>query len=409
MKTEVLIIGGGIAGLALANLLGKSGLNIGLVEQRNFPVPENSKYYGRTAALMGTSVNILKALDVWDDLQGRTAPLKTMRIIDDGNPNISPVQIDFPANDIGLNSFGHNIPNNMLHAALAESVMEIPNISLITPTKLENYEQQGPYILAKLEDGRQIKTNLIVGADGRNSKVREIANIKTRDNEYNQSAITCLIEHTKPHHSTSTEHHRPGGPFTTVPMLDQDGKHVSSIVWVEDTKDADKFITLDKPYFEQALQKRTRNALGEVKLASNPECWPLKGLIAEKIIAKRTALIAEAAHVMSPIGAQGLNLSLRDVATLAETLIDTARMGEDIGGDLTLSHYSKRRHIDMQTRFIGVDNYNRIVSNNLGFLRGLRRNGLKTLKTIPAFKNIAMQQVLTTTMDEGRLMRGESL
>ena len=408
MKTEVLIIGGGIAGLALALLLGKNGMNIAVVEPRPLIFNHKEKRYGRTAALMGGSINILKSLGIWEDIGGITAPLQTMRIIDDSNPNAKITQIDFPATEIGRDSFGHNIPNMMLHAKLADEIKNIPSIRLYE-SKLENYTVLENGVTATLENGEEIFTSLLVGADGKNSKVRDLAGIKHQENNYGQSAITCLIEHSKPHLNISTEHHRTGGPFTTVPMPDKDGKHYSSIVWVEKTEDSEKFIKLDKAAFEKALQTRTRNALGEVKLASDPESWPLIAIIADKITAPRTALIAEAAHAMSPIGAQGLNLSLRDVATLSEIIIDALRLGEDIGSANTLNLYAKRRHFDMTTRYHGVDRYNRIVSNNIGFLRSLRKAGLKTLQSVPAFKNLAMQHGLQPTLDDSRLMRGEAL
>lgn len=409
MKTEVLIAGGGIAGLALGCFLAETGLNIGIIEPRNLPMEENTEHYGRTAALMGPSVNILKSLGLWEELESRTAPLETMRIIDDSNPNIEPVKIDFPAHDIGLENFGHNIPNMMLHTALAQKISSYKNVALHIPTKLENYKIDGSKIFVTLDNSDEIETSLLVGADGRNSKVRNIAGIEIKESAYNQSAITCLVEHTLPHENISTEHHRTGGPFTTVPMPDKEGKYYSSIVWVEKTEDADKYIALDKASFEKAIEERSLNALGKIKLASTPESWPLKGVIADQITAPRVALIAEAAHVMSPIGAQGLNLSLRDVSTLAETIIDAARLGEDIGNENTLSRYEKRRRLDMQTRFKGVDGYNKIVSNNVGLLRGIRRGGLKTLDAIPAFKNLVMEQSLTPSLDEGRLARGEAL
>ncbi|HPF79015.1 MAG TPA: FAD-dependent monooxygenase [Alphaproteobacteria bacterium] len=409
MKTEVLIIGGGIAGLSLATLLGKAGLSAIVVEQRNFPIPNKIELYGRTAALMGGSINILKALGVWDDIKSRTAPLKTMRIIDDSNPNIDPVQIDFPATEIGKDSYGQNIPNNMLHQILAETVEKLPTVTLLQLKTLEKFTHDTHGVTALLDDGMEITANLIVGADGRNSKVREQAGIGAKEKIYDQKAITVVVEHSKSHNFISTEHHRPGGPFTTVPMPDQDGKHHSAIVWVEKADDADEYIKMDKSSMENAIKIRSRGALGNIKLIGSPQCWPLKGIIADKITAARLALIAEAAHVMSPIGAQGLNLSLRDVASLAEVLIDAARLGEDIGGEMVTARYAKRHHIDMTSRFLGVDSYNRIVSNNIGFLRGIRRAGLKTLQTIPAFKHFAMHQGLSPAMDEGRLMRGEKL
>jgi 2-octaprenyl-6-methoxyphenol hydroxylase len=408
MKTEVLIAGGGIAGLSLAVLLGKAGLSITVIEPHQLVFTNIEKHFGRTAALMGGSINVLKALGIWGELEKQTAPLQVMRIIDDSKPNHEPVTIDFAASEAGYDSFGYNIPNLMLHEKLAHQIDDIENIRIIQ-AKLETIQVKPNTITAKLDNGEVVETTLLVGADGKKSVVRALAGIKTKENNYRQSAITCLIEHSKPHGNISTEHHRPGGPFTTVPMPDKNGKHLSSVVWVEKEEDAENYLRLDKGAFEKALQKRTRNALGEIKLASDPECWPLKGIIADKITAPRIALIAEAAHAMSPIGAQGLNLSLRDVASLSEVIIDARRLGEDIGKQTILEKYAKRRHLDIVSRYYGVDSYNRIVSNNLGFLRELRKAGLKTLKTVPAFKNIAMHQGLQPANDEGRIMRGESL
>ncbi len=410
MKTEALIIGGGVAGLSLACLLAQAGLKCAIVEPNNFPILEREDHSGRTAALMGSSINVLKAIGVWDYIQKNTAPLEIMRIIDDSNPNIEPVQVDFPASEINQENYGHNTPNLMLHALLAEKSQKSKNIEIIHGAKLQTINHLTNGVEATLDNGETIMASLIIGADGRNSAVRNLSGIETRTSNYDQSAITLLINHTKSHENISTEHHRTGGPFTTVPMPDTaEAIHQSSVVWVEKTDDAETFMALDKGSLENALQTRTRDALGRITLASTPEAWPLKGIIAEKIIAPRTALIAEAAHVMSPIGAQGLNLSLRDVATLAETLTDAARLGEDIGNELVLNRYAKRRSLDMNSRFYGVDKYNRIVSNNIGFIRDLRRTGLKSLKAIPMLKHLAMEQGLKPTMDEGRLIRGEVL
>lgn len=409
MKTEVLIIGGGIAGLALGCFLGQSGLKVAIIEPRNLPLEEKEEHFGRTAALMGASVNILKSLGIWDELAVRTASLDQMRIIDDSNPEIEPVQIDFPASEIKKENFGHNIPNFMLHVALAQKILTMDNVELLIPHKLETYKEANNKITATLDNDKEVEAKLIIGADGRYSHVRKLAGIDYKENDYGQSAITCLIEHSLPHQNISTEHHRTGGPFTTVPMPDQNDKHYSSIVWAEKTQDADKYMTLEKSLFERAIKERSLNALGEVKLASTPECWPLKGIIAKSFTAPRVMLIAEAAHAMSPIGAQGLNLSLRDVATAAETIIDAARLGQDMGNAQVLSAYEKRRNIDIQSRFTGVDGYNRVVANNIGLLRGIRRAGLKTLKSVPTLKSFVMEKSLSPALDEGRLARGEEL
>ena len=201
---------------------------------------------------MGPSVNILKAAQIWEELESQTAPLKTMRIIDDSAPNRDPVEIDFHAHEIGKDSFGHNIPNHLLQRTLIEKAGSCPYITFLSPAGLLDLEEKPVGIEATLDNGKTISAAICVGADGRNSKTRALANIAVSETDYGQSAITCLIGHSKPHHNVSTEHHRPGGPFTMVPMLDRNGAHYSSIVWVEKTPDTEKFMRLDKSGFEQA-------------------------------------------------------------------------------------------------------------------------------------------------------------
>lgn len=394
MKTEVLIIGGGIAGLSLALSLGKLDVPVALVEAFDLNKKPKTMHFGRTAALMGNSVDLLESFGVWQKITDQTAPLETMRIIDDGNPKLDPVILTFHANEIGQKEFGRNVPNMMLQIMLLEEVKKCKSVTLISPDKLREFDANSSNIVATLESGKEIKAKLLIGADGKKSKTRDLAGIKFKENQYEQSAITCLFHHSKPHENTSTEHHRAGGPFTTVPMPDQDAKHCSSLVWVEKTIDAEKFMALNKKSFEHALQKRTRDTLGEITLASNPESWPLSATLAERFTAPRIALIAEAAHAMSPIGAQGLNLSLRDVSQLSDTICNALQLGEDIGSPSVLNRYTENRRADINSRFEGIDKYNRLVSNNIEILRLLRRAGLKSLDNIPALKQLAMRQGL---------------
>jgi 2-octaprenyl-6-methoxyphenol hydroxylase len=394
VKTEVLIIGGGCAGLTLALSLGKKDISTILVDAFDLNKMPSKNHFGRTAALMGNSVALLTDLGIWKQLKDSTASLQKMRIIDDGNPKIEPLIIDFNAHEIGLSEFGHNIPNIMLQTTLLKAVKECPSIEMIFPDKLGRIETHNSYISAKLESGKEIKTTLLVGADGKKSKTRALVGIKAKENHYGQSAITCLFTHSKPHNNISTEHHRPGGPFTTVPMPDRDEKYCSSLVWVEKEKDVKKYISLDKKSFERAIQDRTRHALGTIELETNPESWPLIGLLAERFTAPRTMLIAEAAHAFSPLGAQGLNLSLRDVSGLSSIIVEALQLGEDIGSQSVLNRYEERRRLDIKSRTDGVNGYNRLVSNNIEILRLMRRAGLKSLDTIPALKKIVMKQGL---------------
>jgi 2-octaprenyl-6-methoxyphenol hydroxylase len=185
--------------------------------------------------------------------------------------------------------------------------------------------------------------------------------------------------------------------------------NTSSVVWIEPSERADKFMRLKKDEFTQALQEQAHNMLGAILLESNPECWPLRTLKAKRLTAPRAVLMAEAAHVLSPITAQGLNLSLRDVAALAETIVDAARAGLDIGSTSVLNTYENRRRVDINTRVFGVDGMNKIVSTNRDALKGLRRAGLKTLDSITPLKKIAMRIGLAPEIDNGRLAKGQKL
>jgi 2-octaprenyl-6-methoxyphenol hydroxylase len=406
MKTEALIIGGGIAGQTLAALLGGAGLDVCLVDSQPRPAKgKKGSAPGRTVALMNSSINVIQQTGIWKAIEPLSTPLRVMRIIDDSSPNIDPVTLSFSSREIEQDQFGFNIPNDELRAALSDYLEMLRHVTVFSPASLSTFHTDGQKVYAALEDGQTITANLIIGTDGRGSLTRSLAGIEVEEHDYGQIAMTCLIDHTRAHDFTSTEFHRPGGPFTVVPMPG----NRCSVVWVEKTDDAQEFLSLKKQAFEKALQDRSRGMLGKITLASDPESWPLKLVKAKALTAPRVALAAEAAHVISPIGAQGLNLSLRDVAELAETLIDAARLGEDTGSLSVLNRYAARRRTDIATRVTGIDGLNRIVSNNLVFLRGLRRMGLKSLEAIPPLKNLAMHQGLAPGADQGRLLKGEPL
>lgn len=403
MKTKALIIGGGMAGLSLGLLLAKAGLPCVLVDTDKVQPLAEAVPSGRTVALMAPSLNVIKACGVWEAVLPASAPLKAMRLIDDNETPAT--SLTFDAQEAGLEAFGYNIPNDILRAALVEAAQQEDNLTYIAPARLQNYQVAAHHVEATLDNDTIIKADVIIGCDGRKSVVRTDANIDAKMHDYAQMAITCLIDHAKEHHNISTEHHRPGGPFTFVPMP---GKQ-SSVVWVEKSEDAKRIMALSRQDFEQALQDRSKGLLGKISLSGHPACWPLMLLSAERITAPRVAIAAEAAHVLSPIGAQGLNLSLRDIAALAETLIDAARLGEDIGAELVLQRYARRRSLDLETRVRGVDLYNRAVANDMSVIGALRRFGLLSLDKFPALKTLAMHQGLLPALDDTRLLKGGAL
>ena len=390
MNTEILIIGGGVPGLTLALLLGQAGAEVCVVDTEKLMPMKDVEVQGRTAALMDGSVGILRRVGVWDAMEPYVEGLQTLRIVDDSRKGLEPVQIDFHASDIGLEAYGYNTPNAMLRAALCEAIKSVKSITHLTPARLTSYEVDGAKVIATLDDGKTVEARVIVGADGRRSVTRESAGIGVSEQDYKQSAITCVIDHTKSHENISTEFHRPGGPFTTVPMPG----NRSSIVWMEKTEDAERFAAMSKQAFEKALQERTNNTLGQITLSAGPQTWPIITQHAKALTAPRCVLVAEAAHVLSPIGAQGLNLSLRDVDVLANTLLDAMRIGEDVGSAGVLERYTRQRKADINTRVYGIDILNRLVSNNIEPLKLLRRAGIQTLDNLPLLKDFITTQGL---------------
>ncbi len=401
-KSNILIIGGGIAGLTLAAILGSTGLSVHIVDP-SAPAPlKKTPPSGRTVALMQSSVNILTATDVWDSCRNFATPMRHMKIMDDSIGGAKPVSIDFDSHDIGLEQFGFNIPNDPLRAALFETVKAHRNITVHVPDALESYDTGPAHITARLKSGKVIETKLLIGADGRNSKVRELSGIPTWNKKYRQSAITCIINHSRSHNNTAHEFHRPGGPLALVPLQGNQ----CSVVWVEPEEKAQEIMTLPAGDFIARLHELTNDVLGGITLEKPPQSWPLSSLRAKSLTAPRMALMAEAAHAMSPITAQGLNLSLRDVAALAESIADALRLGLDIGSANVLENYEHRRSIDIRTRIMGVDGMNTLVSSGIGGVKGLRRTALKTVDSLPFLKTFAMQQGLAPPIDKGRLAQG---
>lgn len=402
-RADIIISGAGIAGLTLASILAKSGFQIHIIEP-HLPTPvKKTAVTGRTVALMQSSLNVLKAAGIEQFFNDHGTKMEVMRIIDDSIPNQKHIVCEFDSFDIGFPYFSMNLPNNLLRSTLFEHIQTFENVT-VHHTALRRFLTT-PIVQVELENGEFISAQLIIGADGRQSKVREIAGIKSVKKDYQQSALTCVINHSKSHNFTSTEFHRSGGPFALVPMQGNQ----SSVVWVAPTEKAESYLKLSKDSFEKVVQERTNDILGAITLETPPECYPLCSIKANTLTARRVALIAEAAHVMSPITAQGLNLSLRDVATLCETIIDSARLGQDIGNNTTLRNYEKRRSFDIKTRVFGVDQMNKIVSTNHQPSKDTRRIGLKILNKNSFLRTLAMNHGLAPSLDKGRIIEGKSL
>ncbi len=374
--TDVLVSGGGIAGLAAALCFGARGFSVTVVDPAP-PITEREAEGAdhRSTALLAPSVKLLEDAGAWTRMAPHATPLAVMRLVDAGGAAPTPrLTRDFAAADIDREAFGQNVPNWLIRRELHAAIEAHPSVSFRTGTGTDGITARAAEALVALTDGTRLRARLVVAADGRDSPVRGALGIGVRRVRYGQKALAFAVTHDTPHRGVSTELHRTGGPFTLVPLPDHDGRASSSVVWMERAEEADRLMALDVPAFEAAMTHRSAGVLGPLRLASRRTIWPIVSQIADRFHAPRTALVAEAAHVMPPIGAQGLNTGLGDIAALVALAAP-----ETLGDAATLARYDARRRRDVMARMAGVDLLNRAAMAEAPVLRDLRMAGLSAL------------------------------
>ena len=351
---DILISGGGIAGLTAAAAFGTAGFHVICVDPAP-PITERDAQGAdmRSTAMLQPARKVLEDAGVWDALSAHAAPLQIMRIVDAGGAEPSPrVTCEFDATDISDAPFGWNFPNWLLRRALVARLEALERVDFRPGTATTSLFTRTGEARVGLTDGSRITTRLVIAADGRTSPMREAADIAVTTRRYGQKALAFAVTHPIPHENVSTEVHRSGGPFTLVPLPDRDGLPCSAVVWMDDGASCLARMALDADAFSQAATDRSAHVLGPLTLASERAIWPIISQHAARLSAERIALIAEAAHVMPPIGAQGLNMSLQDIATLLEL---AQKHGADLGSQQMLDAYHKARFGDIQLRLRGID------------------------------------------------------
>ncbi len=398
---SVAVVGTGPTGLLSALVFARLGFMTALIG----PAPnlKATEHNARTAALFPAAIQLLKDLEIWSQCADGSAPLQAIRIVDDlEDAVIRAPEILFSADEIGEANFGFNVPNDVLVRALWHALQDEqqsePNATFTY------FETQGvtdlnispEHIAIHCQEGQQITAKLVVGADGRNSICRKAANLKETTWSYPQAAITCSFEHSKPHLGVSTELHRQSGPCTTVPMPGQR----SSLVWIEKPEIAAELMACDDQNFCQRLSERLHYHLGDVVQVSPRAKFPLSGLSVAKTGGDRIALVGEAAHVIPPIGAQGLNLGFWDIAQLAECVLAAGKKepnfdpGYDAGHQDVLQNYARLRKPDINARIWGVDALNRTLLRGHGPAHILRGVGLQALKSFGPLRRQIIRQGL---------------
>ena len=397
-SADVIVTGGGPAGLTAAIALASAGVPTVLVAKPLVRIDH------RTTALLAGSVTALETLAVWDACRPHAAPLRTMRIVDDTARLLRAPEVHFNADEIGQDAFGYNIENRHLVAALEARAKALPALT-IRAGEAERITIRDSEVLVELKAGEPITARLLVGADGRNSLCRQAAGIETEGWRYPQTALTFNLTHARPHNDTSTEFHTETGPFTLVPLPGRS----SSLVFVVGPAQARRLSKFDDTAISAEIERRSHSILGKVAVGPGRGTFPLAVETARSLAANRVALVGEAAHVIPPIGAQGLNLGLRDGATIAEMAAEARRDGTDPGSPDLLKRYDARRRSDIGARTFAVDLLNRSLLSDLLPLQGARGLGLYLLDRIGPLRRMVMREGVAPIAAQPRLMRGESL
>ncbi len=395
---DVAVVGLGPSGLVAALALAHIGADVVAVGPP--PSTNTSARETRTAALLTSSVDLLKALDVWQALAPRAAPLEAIRIIDASQSLIRAPEIEFRADELGLPAFGYNIANSLLVEALyARAEAVLPAVVAAGVGQVAVDENKATL---RLQDGTTLRARLVVAADGRNSICRQCAGIGVTERRYDQAALATSFTHTRPHANVSTELHSEGGSVTTVPLPDP---QASSLIWVGPPAEIARLMQLDEEGFVAALAKRLDGLLGTIANAGARAEFKVAGLAADRLAARRTVLVGEAGHILPPIGAQGLNLGLRDAASLADCVAEALGAGRDPGGEDVLDTYRRARTLDVMTRTLGVDLLSRSLLTSLPPVQAARGLALHGLKALPPLRRAVMRVGLAPPTELPSLMR----
>ena len=387
---DVVVSGGGIAGMIAAAAFAASGFRTVMIEPTT-PVITGDEAGSdlRSTAFLRPARDLFARIGIWDRLSPHATPLEALRIVDTlGRPAELRGERQFEGRETGDEPFGWNFLNWVIRRELMQALPGIPNLDLRFGVGFKSLLTRSNEALVGLSDGSQLRAKLVVAADGRNSAVREAAGIDVKTTRYGQKSLAFTATHTLPHYNVSTEIYREGGPFTMVPLADIDGKPASAIVWMNKGPYATELLNMPEDDFNAVMTERSAGLFGQLSLASGRAIFPIITQVAQSLAAERVALIAEAAHVLPPIGAQGLNTSLND---LSELLALAEANRADPGARPLLDRYAKARHRDISARARVVDVFNRVTRSESDVLQAVRLLGLKAVHDIKPVRRGVMR------------------
>lgn len=404
LKSDVIVSGGGMVGLTLGLALAQGGLKVAVADPLPPSAMLDAKFDGRVSALSYSSVRMFQALGVWPHLQAHTQPIHDILVTDAQlGGAVSPFSLHFDHNEIG-EPMGAIAENRFIRAALFEAAKIFPNLSLIAPASVTNIEIISGHVSAQLSNGGTVEAPLFAAAEGRESPSRDQLNIGIVSWSYPQMGIVATVEHERPHKGVAYEHFLPSGPFAILPLAG----NRSSLVWTEREGLAPGMMKLPEAEFDAEIARRFGDHLGKTKSAGPRWCYPLKFHLARDYVRPRFALVGDAAHGIHPIAGQGLNLGLKDAAALAETVLDAARLGLDIGSGESLSRYARWRRFDSFTLAASTDALNRLFSNDIAPVRMARDVGMGMVDGIGPLRRFFMRHAGGDVGKLPRLLKGEA-
>jgi len=403
---ELVIAGAGLTGMLLAIACAGAGLPVAVVDPQDPAAMLDRGFDGRTSAIAYGSRLVFDGIGLWPAIAAEAEPIREIRVADDE----SPLFLHYDSRELAPESgsetpLGYIVENRVLRRALYERARALPSLRLLALRRLAALEASATGASAVLDNGERLRARLVAAADGKDSALRRAAAIRATQWRYRQTGIVTTVAHTRPHGGIAIEHFLPSGPFAILPMTGDR----SSVVWTEHADLAPRLLALPEAEFAAELRARFGDFLGEISPIGPRWAYPLALLQAERYVARRLALVGEAAHVIHPIAGQGLNIAIRDVAALAELIVDQRRLGLDIGDQAVLECYERWRRPDAVLLAAVTDGLNRLFSNTIPPVRLARDIGLAVVNRLPPLKRLLMRHAMGTLGDRPRLARGQPL
>jgi 2-octaprenyl-6-methoxyphenol hydroxylase len=402
---DMLVVGGGYVGLSAAVAVKQAAPHLQVMVIEAAPEDAWQKDV-RASAIISAATKMLEVFGIWNEIEPTAQPITKMIVTDSKTSDpVRPVFLTFDGESDDGRPFAHMVPNVAMVRAL-RGACERLGIEIRHGLSATGLRTEDTHAEITLSDGSTIDTRLVVACDGVRSHVRDLAGIKTVSWDYGQSGIVVTVEHERPHNGCAEEHFLPAGPFAILPLKD----NRSSLVWTETTGDANRLVRSDDLIFEEELERRFGHKLGALKVIGDKRAFPLGLTLARAFVAPRLALAGDAAHGIHPISGQGLNLGFKDVAALAETIVDADRLGLDIGSINILERYQGWRRFDTFRMGVTTDVLNRMFSNDIAPLRIARDFGLGIVDRLPGLKSFFIGQAAgTTAKDNPRLLAGQTI